>query len=325
MSVPVSRDPQLVVTLDGARWVRAAVTRSGRGLYVLEGTTTSCPEFVMASLGELAELGVKPVTDLADAVALLGALPMPVGPEPQPDDRLRAPWGRSEDGRPLLPMGAHWTDIPELVDQYLAGIQARVDEAQPGTWFVSPTCAVPDTVCTQYAGYTRTVGRLTNMLAEDLELVLHAHGDLTWCLDLIARLRARVVELEKAAVAALAPHEKFPDSPHCSADGGLWPCHTVYVLEPVVAPKSDLRPGTEAARRMIQDRQDIDTGLVCIRCGEELDEENVSDFCSETCAASPAPGELAEQRHLLYDADPDSTVPPLVDIHRHQTTRRGTR
>lgn len=37
------------------------------------------------------------------------------------------------------------------------------------------------------------------------------------------------------------------------------------------------------------------------------------------------PGDLAEQRHLLYDADPDSTVPPLVDIHRHKTTRRGNR
>lgn len=33
-------------------------------------------------------------------------------------------------------------------------------------------------------------------------------------------------------------------------------------------------------------------------------------------------GELAEYRHTLYDADPDATAPPLVDLHHHQTTRR---
>ncbi|MFB7548539.1 hypothetical protein [Streptomyces sp. NPDC056154] len=35
-----------------------------------------------------------------------------------------------------------------------------------------------------------------------------------------------------------------------------------------------------------------------------------------------AAGLAAEYRHLLYDADPDSTVPPLVDLHHHKT-RRG--
>ena len=33
---------------------------------------------------------------------------------------------------------------------------------------------------------------------------------------------------------------------------------------------------------------------------------------------------LAENRHLLYDADPDATVPAFVDLHHH-TTRRGNR
>ncbi|MGW4834702.1 hypothetical protein [Streptomyces globisporus] len=33
----------------------------------------------------------------------------------------------------------------------------------------------------------------------------------------------------------------------------------------------------------------------------------------------------AENRHLLYDADPDATVPAFVDLHNHTTTRRGTR
>ncbi|MFJ8923925.1 hypothetical protein ACIREK_31160 [Streptomyces sp. NPDC102415] len=31
---------------------------------------------------------------------------------------------------------------------------------------------------------------------------------------------------------------------------------------------------------------------------------------------------VAENRHLLYDADPDATVPPFVDLHHHETTRR---
>ncbi len=71
--------PLRVMTLDGAVWVRAAVTRSGLGLYCPE-SVTSCPRFVMATLEELAEHGVKvapAVTELADAVALMGALPMP--------------------------------------------------------------------------------------------------------------------------------------------------------------------------------------------------------------------------------------------------------
>ncbi|MGC5534304.1 hypothetical protein [Streptomyces sp. SR-10] len=33
----------------------------------------------------------------------------------------------------------------------------------------------------------------------------------------------------------------------------------------------------------------------------------------------------AENRHLLYDADPDATVPAFVDLHHHTTTRRRTR
>ncbi|MFF1348453.1 hypothetical protein ACFVZJ_21160 [Streptomyces sp. NPDC058322] len=36
-----------------------------------------------------------------------------------------------------------------------------------------------------------------------------------------------------------------------------------------------------------------------------------------------AAGLAAEYRHLLYDADPGSTVPALVDLHHHKTSRRG--
>ncbi|MFI2078531.1 hypothetical protein [Streptomyces triculaminicus] len=89
-------------------------------------------------------------------------------------------------------MGKHWTDIPELVDRELANIRARVDQAQSGGWYVASTVETwrpPGTVCTRVDGYRRTVGQFTNVLPADLELVLHAHSDLSWCLDMIAKLR----------------------------------------------------------------------------------------------------------------------------------------
>lgn len=149
---------------------------------------------------------------------------------PMTADREQAPWGRDGDGRPLLPMGAHWTDIPELVDQHLTGIQNRVDQSQPGTWYLSPTAAAEGMVCTQYDGYTQTVGQVANMLPGDQEMVLHAHSDLSWCLDLIRKLRARVAELDGAAGTARAMHRKHADSEHCQYDDMTWPCPTVTAL-----------------------------------------------------------------------------------------------
>jgi len=51
---------------------------------------------------------------------------------------------------------------------------------------------------------------------------------------------------------------------------------------------------------------------------------NVDEMAAmkRTCSAEQA---TAENRHLLYDADPDATVPPFVDLHHHNSTRRGTR
>jgi len=78
MTTPTPRDPISVTTLDGMRWVRAAVTRTGRGLYAPEAMA-SCPQFVMATLAELAEHGIQGQDPLADAVAVMGALPVPLG------------------------------------------------------------------------------------------------------------------------------------------------------------------------------------------------------------------------------------------------------
>ncbi|MGW1158466.1 hypothetical protein ACWD5Q_06735 [Streptomyces sp. NPDC002513] len=72
MSAPTSRDPLVVRTQDGTCWVRRAVTKDKRGLYVVNGAPRCCPEYVMATLRELAELGLASMAD---------ALPMPVGPE----------------------------------------------------------------------------------------------------------------------------------------------------------------------------------------------------------------------------------------------------
>lgn len=162
---------------------------------------------------------------------------------PMTPDREQAPWGRAGDGRPRLPMGAHWTDIPELVDEHLAGIQGRVTEAQPGKWYVSPTAAGEGMVCTQYDGYTQSVGQLTNMLPADLKLTLHAHSDLSWCLGLITKLRARVAELEAAACSCYDPAFHAPECRHASvvwegvtynaaswyrdASGEWWRAHSV--------------------------------------------------------------------------------------------------
>src|SRR5690606_2919459 len=65
--------PLVVNTRDGVCWTRRAVTSAGIALYAPEKVKT-CPQFVMATLPELAEQGIAGSAD---------ALPMPMGPEPQ--------------------------------------------------------------------------------------------------------------------------------------------------------------------------------------------------------------------------------------------------
>lgn len=64
--------PLVVNTKDGTVWTRRSVTRGGLALYAPEGVC-QCPEFVMATLPELAEHGI---------VGSAHVLPVPVGPEP---------------------------------------------------------------------------------------------------------------------------------------------------------------------------------------------------------------------------------------------------
>lgn len=71
MSFPIA-----VNTADGTCWTRRGALRGGEALYAPEGVC-SCPEFVMATLAELAEHGIVGSADV---------LPMPVGPEPKTVD-----------------------------------------------------------------------------------------------------------------------------------------------------------------------------------------------------------------------------------------------
>ncbi|MFJ8145988.1 hypothetical protein ACIQ6R_13040 [Streptomyces sp. NPDC096048] len=64
--------PLVVNTRDGACWTRRTVTPGGIALYAPEAVKT-CPEFVMATLEDLAAHGIQGSAD---------ALPMPVGPVP---------------------------------------------------------------------------------------------------------------------------------------------------------------------------------------------------------------------------------------------------
>ena len=68
--------PLVVNTTDGVCWTRRTVTPGGIALYAPESVRT-CPKFVMATLPELAEHGIVGSADV---------LPVPVGPEPQPQD-----------------------------------------------------------------------------------------------------------------------------------------------------------------------------------------------------------------------------------------------
>lgn len=58
MNALSTRDPLAVTTNDGTAWTRRAVTRGGRGLYA-PSDVKGCPQFVMATLDELAEHGLQ--------------------------------------------------------------------------------------------------------------------------------------------------------------------------------------------------------------------------------------------------------------------------
>lgn len=109
--------PLVVNTRDGMCWTRRSVTSSGLALYAPEGVC-GCPEFVMATLAELAEHGI---------VGSADALPVPVGSGPH-----ALPWAHTMSDYDLhgflgdlvsAAMG-RWQSDPEVPDrEVLAAVE----------------------------------------------------------------------------------------------------------------------------------------------------------------------------------------------------------
>lgn len=115
--IPQTHDPLTVTTLDGTRWVRSGLTRSGRGLYAIEGAT-ACPDHVMATLNELAEHGIRP-------------LPQPLAPStenvsPQVQ-KLRGILAGQRAA--TVPQNDPYDAIPRFSASQIARWQARQQEA----------------------------------------------------------------------------------------------------------------------------------------------------------------------------------------------------
>ncbi|MFF6781368.1 hypothetical protein [Streptomyces sp. NPDC012510] len=106
--------PLVVNTVDGAVWTRRDGSRDGEALYAPE-KCGACPQFVMVTLTELAELGIVGSADV---------LPVPVLPEPLSSERdcLRAAFVEALDN-------AHHTHpCPEYGKPYWTGC-VHYDEA----------------------------------------------------------------------------------------------------------------------------------------------------------------------------------------------------
>jgi len=108
MSAPTSSAPLVVNTRDGACWTRRTVTEGGIALYAL-ADVCKCPEYVMATLAELAERGIVGSADV---------LPMPVAPDPQAPAEVFVP--RTER--------SYWVAIAEALNAaHAAGMPVGVD------------------------------------------------------------------------------------------------------------------------------------------------------------------------------------------------------
>ncbi len=106
--------PLVVNTVDGAVWTRREGSRDGEALYAPEKCGT-CPQFVMVTLTELAELGIVGSADV---------LPVPGGPELE----LALPWAH------VMPDG----DLGGFLDDLVSAALNR--------WRTDPDGPVPDRV-----------------------------------------------------------------------------------------------------------------------------------------------------------------------------------
>jgi hypothetical protein len=131
--------PESVRTKDGVCWTRRTVTSGGIALYAPEGVC-KCPEFVMATLAELAEHGIVGSADVP---------PMPVGPVPQAPGGYppALPWAALLDADDLAEF------LDELTDSATANASSEVRLAE-----IERTCATWRLIAEAQRGHNMAPG-----------------------------------------------------------------------------------------------------------------------------------------------------------------------
>lgn len=119
--------PLVVNTRDGVCWTRRTVTPGGIALYAPESVQT-CPNFVMATLAELAEHGIAGSADV---------LPVPVGTAPlATQGRARTMLDHARDALNARMTKDDLRLVLENVVTYAAVLESRLaeDEVSPLAW-----------------------------------------------------------------------------------------------------------------------------------------------------------------------------------------------
>lgn len=148
-TTPTTHDPLVVNTKDGVCWTRRTVTSGGIALYAPEPVKTY-PEFVMATLPELAEHGI---------VGSAFALPMPVAPEPQ-EDPVAA--GRRLDLLALMDERA-----ASAVSPVLAGVLDEAERLRASRWDATKVVAQMESkLLAMHGELTRATERVAELEAE---------------------------------------------------------------------------------------------------------------------------------------------------------------
>lgn len=147
MSASSTRDPLVVNTQDGNCWSRRAVTREGRGLYALADTVAGPPDGVLATVADLAELGLASMAD---------ALPMPVGTAYPPV----FPWAALMDRE----------DLTDFLDE-LADAAARLASSESVLAEVEKTCSTWRLIAEAQHGHNTAPGPNADVLVAEVDAV----------------------------------------------------------------------------------------------------------------------------------------------------------
>ncbi|WP_405960747.1 hypothetical protein OG235_27670 [Streptomyces sp. NBC_00024] len=194
MSAPATHDPVAVTTADGTSWVRRAVTRDGRGLYAVDGSC-KCPEFLMATLAELAEHGIQGMADVLP-------VPVPVGPEPLSAERLAEITARAD----AATAGPWCTDAWEIYQgaEYVPGISFWIGETCRGTSELGQDRADAAFVAAARSDVPALVAEVRRQAARIAELEAERHSTNEALDDAVQALRAaqdRITDLEESPLA----------------------------------------------------------------------------------------------------------------------------